>query len=249
MNLLIPMGSSSKFFPSEEFCFPKPLIEVMGKPIIERVIENLTKNLVFNKVIYIVREDECNQFNLDYSLKLISPINSAIVKIKNETEGALCSALFSIDQINDNQPLIIANSDQIFIGGIASVVESFLASENDAACITFDSVHPRWSYVKANAECQVLEAAEKRPISRNAIAGIYLYKKGSEFINAAFASIKRGAKINGSFFIAPVFNELILAGKIVVHYPVSNQTYHSFYSPQKISEFELFLKDSKIENF
>jgi len=242
MNLVIPIASNSKFFCIEDYVYPKPLIEIMGLPMIEHVIKNITQEKDFDKIIFIVNQEECDKFHLDNTLNLLSPIKPEIIKLRTDTQGALCSVLLSIEHINNDQPLIISNADQIFDQGIMDYFERFTTSDLDAACLTFSSVHPRWSYVKENEMGLVIETAEKRPISRHAIAGLYLYKKGSDFIQCGMTSIKRGASIDGKYFIAPVFNEYVLSGKKVGHYSVPNEQYHTFYSPQKIEEYESSLK-------
>lgn len=238
MNLVIPIASGSNFFKIEEFGYPKPLIEIMGRPMIQHVIENITKGIPLNKVIFIVKQDECEKYHLDRTLNLLSPIAPIIIKVRGDTQGALCSVLLAIDDIYVDMPLIIANADQIFDGGISTVATSFINGEFDAACIVFDSVHPRWSYVRLNHEGMVVEAAEKNPISRNAIAGLYLYKSGKEFIKNSMNTIKAGSSTDGKYFISSVFNEYVLSGKSVGCFPISNQDYHSFYTPQKIYEYE-----------
>ena len=245
MNLVIPIASSSKFFNIEEYGYPKPLIEIMGMPMIEHVIKNITHGNSFKKIIFIVQQDECDRFHLDSSLNLLSPIKPEIIKLRSDTQGALCSILLSIEHINNDQPLLISNADQIFDRGIANYVERFNISDLDAACLTFSSVHPRWSYVKESDAGLVIETAEKRPISKHAIDGIYFYKKGFDFIQNSMTSIKRGASIDGKYFIAPVFNEYVLSGKRVGHYAVPNEHYHTFYSPQKIEEYESSLKQNQ----
>ena len=242
MNLVIPIASNSKFFSIEDYGYPKPLIEIMGLPMIEHVIKNITQEKDFDEIIFIVNQEECDKFHLDNTLNLLSPIKPEIIKLRTDTQGALCSVLLSIEHINNDQPLIISNADQIFDRGIMDYFERFTTSDLDAACLTFSSVHPRWSYVKENEMGLVIETAEKRPISRHAIAGLYLYKKGADFIQHGMTSIKRGASIDGKYFIAPVFNEYVLSGKKVGHYSVPNEQYHTFYSPQKIEEYESSLK-------
>jgi len=242
MNLVIPIASNSKFFNLEEYGYPKPLIEIMGTPMIERVIKNITQGKHFNKIIFIVRQEDCNQFHLDNTLNLLSPIKPEIIKLRADTQGALCSVLLAIEFIDNDQPLLICNADQIFDQGIANYIERFTASDLDAACLTFSSVHPRWSYVKENNEGLVIEATEKRPISKHAIAGVYLYKKGADFVQNAMASIKHDSSVDGKYFIAPVFNAYVLSGKKVGHYSLSNDQYHSFYSPQKIEEYTSNIK-------
>ncbi|WP_114638098.1 glycosyltransferase family 2 protein [Polynucleobacter necessarius] len=242
MNLVIPIASSSKFFSLEEFGYPKPLIEIMGIPMIEHVIKNITYCNSFKKIIFILQQDECDRFHLDSTLNLLSPIKPEIIKLRADTKGALCSVLLAVEHINQNESLLISNADQIFDRGIAEHLQQFASSSLDAACLTFSSVHPRWSYVKTNGDGLVIETAEKRPISKHAIAGIYWYRKGSEFVQSGMASIKNGSCVEGKYFISPVFNEYVLSGKKVGYYAVPNEQYHTFYSPQKIEEYESSLK-------
>jgi dTDP-glucose pyrophosphorylase len=150
MNLVIPIGSSSKFFSIEEYGYPKPLIEVMGKPMIEHVIANVTQGIHFSKIIFIVKQDECQKFHLDNTLNLLSPIKPQIIQLQSDTQGALCSVLLAIEHIDNDEPLMISNADQIFDGGIERELKTFMECDLDAACLTFESVHPRWSYVRVN---------------------------------------------------------------------------------------------------
>lgn len=239
MNLLIPIASFSKFFNLDDYGYPKPLIEISGKPMIQHVIENITKNQKFKKIIFVVKQDECDKYHLDSVLNLVSPVLPEIVKLRADTQGALCSVLLAVQHIYNDEPLIISNADQIFDGGLDKYFDDFLNSDLDAACLTFGSVHPRWSYVRCAEDGRVVETAEKRPISKKAIAGLYMYKKGKDFAKYGMDSIKHGSSIEGKYFISPVFNEYILAGEKVGYFEVDDGTYHTFYSPQKIEEYEL----------
>ena len=245
MNLVLPISSPSKFFNIKDYFYPPPLIEVMGRPIIQHVVENITSNLLINKIIYIVRDDECEAYSLDSTLRLLSPVNSEIIKLRGDTRGALCSVLLAIDHINNSNALIIANADQIFQQPIADSVSKFTDSDFDAACLTFQSVHPRWSYIREDECGNVIETAEKRPISKNAIAGFYMYKKGSDFIRHGMSAIRRGPNFGDSFYVSPVFNEFILSGQSVGHFPIPNGSYFSFYSPQKIEEYEISIGSAR----
>lgn len=241
MNLVIPIASNSKFFTIEEYGYPKPLIEIAGKPMIEHVINNLSQGVDFKKIIFIVKQDECDKYHLDNTLNLLSPIKPEIIKLRADTQGALCSVLLAIEHINQAEPLVIANADQLFDDGISALIKKFMASDLDAACLTFNSVHPRWSYVRLDERNLVVETAEKRPISRRAIAGLYMYKRGSDFVEQGMDTIKHGTSIDGQYFISPVFNEYVLANKKVGHYEVANDSYHTFYSPQKLGDYEALL--------
>lgn len=245
MNLVIPIGSTSKFFPVEEYFYPQSLIEIRGKPIIQHVIENITLGTTFDKVIFLVREEDCIKYHLDKTLNLLSP-KCIVIKLRGNTMGALCSVLLAIEHIFNDSPLFISNADQIFTIRIDKKINEFMESHLDAACLTFNSVHPRWSYIRLDEKGYVVETAEKRPISQLAIAGFYMCKHGTDFIRFAMNAIRHGATTNGAFYISPVFNEFILEGKTVGHFQVPNNSYHTFYDPQKIKDYEDLMLNSKL---
>jgi dTDP-glucose pyrophosphorylase len=239
MILIIPIASPSKFFNIDDYGYPQYLIEIMGKPMIQYVVENLCNENLFKKIIFIVKDEDCRRYHIDNTLKLITPIEPTIIKLKSDTMGALCSVLLAIELIDDG-PLVISNGDQIIDDGVSTYIKNFLSDNHDAGCLTFSSVHPRWSYVRTDENSFVIETAEKNPISQDAIAGIYFYRSGQDFTKLAMKSIKNRASTDGKYFISSVFNEYILDGYSVVHFPIKNSKYHTLYNPQKIEEFELF---------
>ncbi|MBO6505395.1 MAG: glycosyltransferase family 2 protein [Kordiimonadaceae bacterium] len=241
MKILVPIAGKSSFFPEKDYPFTKPLVEVGGVTMIERVVNNLRTVAADAEFVFVVSQEDVAQFSLDNTLNLLTYHKCEVVILKGETRGALCSCLMAIDHIHTDKELVIANGDQILELDLSLAVESFRRHSNVAGVITFESVHPRWSYVRLDDDQNVIQAEEKKVISRNAIAGFYYFSKGCEFVDAAMASIKADRAVSGSFFIAPALNELILQGKTVGSYVISNERYHSLYSPSKISEYEDFM--------
>jgi NDP-sugar pyrophosphorylase family protein len=146
INILIPMAGKNQYFPEGEFPFPKPLIEIGSKTMIERVIENLTTAGENVNFIFVISSEDCRKFHLDNTLYIITRGHGHIVRLDSETQGSACSALMAIEYIASDAPLLIANGDQIFDKPISEMIDSF--SSADAGVVTFDSVHPRWSYVR-----------------------------------------------------------------------------------------------------
>ena len=237
INILIPMAGNYPVADSSENYFPSPLIEIGGKPLIELIINNLSSIKGKKKFIFIVKEEDCDKFYLDNTLKLLNE-SCEIIKLRKNTQGAACSSLMGIEHINNNDELIIVNSNQIIDVDYNKVLAHFERNNFDAGAICFESVHPKWSYIRLDENNNVVETAEKRPISKNAIAGFYYFNKGESFVNASFEMILNSRKINGLFFIAPTFNELILANKRIGIYKINNDCFHSFYTAKKITEFE-----------
>ncbi len=239
LNVLIPLAGQSAFFEGADHPFPKPLVEFLGKPMIQHVVENLS-SLQGGRVrfIFVLREEECRKFHLDSTLRLLAGNDAVILKLQNATQGAACSALLAVEYIGNDEPLLIANADQLFELDLDPYIRRFRGGEADAGCLYFDSVHPRWSYARIEGEDDIVETAEKRPISRNAIAGFYYFARGQLFVDAAKRSVRKDASVNGQYFVAPVFNELILDNRRLKGYAIPKERYHTFYSPQKIEEYE-----------
>lgn len=245
INVLIPIAGKSLYFSESEYPFPKPLIEIGNKTIIERVIDNLSSvesEVQFN---FVLNSTDCRRFHLDSTLNIITDHRCKIVRLENETKGAACSALMAIGNIANESPLIIANSDQLFDDPVKDLISQL--ADADAGVVTVESVHPRWSYVRLDEQGLVVETAEKRPISRNAIAGLYYFRHGKDFVDAAMRSIQKGSSVNGNFYIAPTLNELILQGRKIRTVKVHTSRYHTFYTPQKIKEYEETLRHTGLQ--
>lgn len=236
LKILIPLAGKNQFFSESEYPFPKPLIEFNGKTMIEHLIENFNTINEEKQFIFIVNTEDCKQYHLDNVLNILTDHQCKIIKLDNETKGAACSAMMAVEYIDNDEPLIISNADQLFDIKLQLVIDSF--KDSDAGVITFESIHPRWSYIRLNGENKVIETAEKRPISKSAIAGFYFFTRGRDFINASSKMIKKDANVNGSYFISPSLNELVLENKLIDIYKIDNQKYHTFYTPSKIKEYE-----------
>lgn len=239
LNILLPLAGPNTFFDSREYPFPKPLIDVLGIPMIERVINNLNAISENKRYIFLIRNEDCSKFHIDNTLRLLTGDSAIIIKVQGDTKGALCSALLAINHIENSDQLLIANSDQIFTKNLPAYFESVKNIDGDAACMTFSSIHPRWSYVKIDENRVIIQASEKNPISKHAVAGMYYFKRGEDFVKAAKSSIVKDASTDGKFFISSAINELILMGKRAISVEIKNSDYVSFYTPQKIAEYEM----------
>ena len=233
INILLPAMGTSAFF--KDAYFPKPLTEINGKTMIEMVVDNY-KDLEPKNFIFVFGEDDCKKFHIDASVKLLTPV-SQVIKLSHQTAGALCTCLMAIDYVNDEVPLIIANSDHIINVDYRDVIHHFDEISADAGVITFSNIHPRWSYARIDGD-EVVEVAEKRPLSRNAIAGFYYYRRGQDFVGAAKKALLKQNNLDGKYYISASMNELILIGKKVGYFEIKKEQYKSFYSPAKIKEYE-----------
>ena len=208
LNVLIPMAGAGSRFEAAGYTFPKPLIEVKKKPMIQVVIENLNIDANF---IYVVQKSHREKYNLDTLLGLLTP-GCKIVEVDGITEGAACTALLAKEHINNNNPLFFANSDQFVEWDSNEFMYKMQETNADGGIVTFNATHPKWSFAKVDKQGLVTEVAEKNPISDIATVGYYYWKKGSDFIKYAEQMINKDIRVNNEFYVCPVFNQAIDSG-------------------------------------
>jgi len=208
MNVLIPMAGHGSRFAQAGYSFPKPLIEVHGKPMIQVVVDNLAVEANF---IFVVQKEHREKYNLDSMLNLITP-GCKIVEVEGVTEGAACTTLLAKEFIDNNEPLVIANSDQFVEWNSLDFFYKMNEQKLDAGIVSFEATHPKWSYAKTDENGFVTEVAEKNPISNIATVGIYYWKHGSDYVRFAEQMIENNVRVNNEFYVCPVFNEAIKSG-------------------------------------
>ena len=236
LNVLIPMAGEGSRFTKAGYTFPKPLVEINKKPMIQFVIENLALDANF---IFLVRKEHEKKYNIVSLLKVLAP-NCKIVIVNKLTEGAACTTLLAKKLINNDNPLIIANSDQFIEWNSSKTMYKFISKKVDGGILTFDSIHPKWSYAKTDKDGNVLEVAEKKVISNHATVGVYFWKKGSDYVNYAQKMIKKNIRVKNEFYVCPVFNEAIKDNKKIII-----ENVYEMWGLGTPEDLELFLKEKK----
>lgn len=231
MNILIPMAGAGSRFQEAGYTFPKPLIEVNGKPMIQAVVENLN---IDGNYIFVVQEEHYIKYNLQYLLNLVAP-NCKIVCVNGVTEGAACTTLLAEQYINNDEPLLLSNSDQYVMWDSNEFMYSMMGDNIDGGILTFEAIHPKWSFVRLNNEGFVCEVAEKKPISNKATVGIYYWGRGSDYVKYANQMISKNVRTNNEFYVCPVFNEAIQDGKIIKHFQIDKM--YGLGTPEDLNTF------------
>ena len=217
LNVLIPMAGAGSRFEKAGYTFPKPLIDVNGKPMIQVVVDNLNLDANF---IYVVQTSHRKKYNLDTLLNLITP-NCKIIEVDGITEGAACTALLAKEYIDNDNPLFFANSDQFVEWSSSDFMYKMQETNFDGGIVTFKSTHPKWSFAKLDENNFVSMVAEKNPISDLATVGYYFWKNGADFVKYAEQMINNNIRVNNEFYVCPVFNEAINDGKKIITFNAS----------------------------
>ena len=239
------MSGSSQAFKDAGYAYPKNLVEIGGKPLVQRVLEHMRPlQSLGARLVCVLRHDENRKHHTGAVIHLIEP-TAEVVELNADTSGAACSALMAVEHVNNAHPLIIVNGDQLLLDiDLVSVVRDFQQRSLDGGVIVFEDIHPRWSFVKCDEQGLVVETAEKRPISNLATAGFYYFAKGSDFVLAATEMIKKDAQVGGLFYICPAYNELILRQRRIGVHVISRQSYRSLAAPSDVHTYEARLTQS-----
>lgn len=243
INIVIPMAGAGSRFAKAGYKKPKPFIDVLGKPMICHVLDNL--NMPGAKFILLARQE-----HYDNELETITWIkdnyNVEFVLIDKLTEGAACTVLHAHRLINDKTPLLIANSDQIVDMNIADYINDSDNRNLDGSVLCFKDpeLNPKWSFAKIDNDGCITEIKEKQPISEYATVGIYYFAKGTSFVENAIDMFVRNERVNNEFYVAPVYNYAIQRGEKFGIYNIGFSQMHGTGTPADLDKYIEF-KTSK----
>lgn len=242
MNVVIPMAGLGSRFALEGYEKPKPFIDVNGRPMIVRVLENLAIPDAFYYLIarkeHLTAEQEIvRSIEKDYPVQFIS--------IDKLTEGTACTVLFAREYINNSIPLLIANSDQIIDSDINDFILDARTRGLDGSILTFidNELNPKWSFAEIDSDGLVLRVKEKEAISNVATVGIYLFSKGSDFVDGALDMIINNDRVNNEFYTCPVYNYLTQKSKKIGVYHIEQQNMHGIGIPKDLESYLLKVRN------
>jgi dTDP-glucose pyrophosphorylase len=236
MNVLILAGGQADFN-SDDGNYPLCLAEIDGTPLIQHLVQACV-DLGPIHFIVALRELDIREYHLDNIVSLLAPA-ADIVSVADSTRGAACTALLATGYIDNDDELLIINGNEILDVAFSTIVSSFKNRELDAGTVTFSSIHPRYSYVRLSQDDLVVEAAEKRPISRHATVGFYWFARGKDFVRGVQSMIYKDASVNDTFYICPVLNELVLAQARIGIFPIETNKYHPLKTARQLMQVDV----------
>lgn len=211
VNIVVPMAGAGSRFAKAGYKLPKPLIEILGKPMIKLVIENLTPKKYESRFIFLCQKDHLARFDLKNKLQSWSP-NSEVVVVDGLTEGAACTVLLARQYINNDVPLLIANCDQYVDCSMDDFLDAWFENCHDGMIMTMTADDPKWSFVGFDESGKPSRVVEKEVISSEATVGIYGYTRGKDFVRTAEGMIARNERVKNEFYVAPTYNQMISEG-------------------------------------
>lgn len=235
LNIVVPMAGRGQRFLDAGHIEPKPLIKVHGVPMIRLVIDNLTPACP-HRFHFLLQRDHATEHGLDQMLQDWAP-DCSVTLVDGVTEGAACTVLLARDLIDNDDSLMIANCDQY----IDADIDDYLATQGDAdgLIMTMWADDPKWSFVRRDETGRVSGVVEKTVVSNEATVGIYNYRRGCDFVGAADAMIAANLRVNGEFYVAPAYDQLIAAGATIACHSIGRvgAGMHGIGTPADLQEF------------
>jgi dTDP-glucose pyrophosphorylase len=186
--------------------------------------------LIDFQLIFIVLESDLN-----IELNDILKQKGKIITLEQITDGAVSSTLKASSLINNENPLIIVNCDQYIEWDINKFITK--AKNFDGSVVVFKSNNIHHSFISKRRR-KIIRVEEKIAISNLACGGIYYYRSGKDFVTMAKKYIDRGLRTNGEFYISPIFNEYIGAGKVITFFKVKKSKIHMLGTPEEVAVFK-----------
>ena len=239
INVVIPAAGVGSRFVKAGYDLPKPFVDVLGIPMIERVLRNLT--FPGARFILISREEHLKQYAAAFE-SIKRKHHAEIVAAERVTEGAACTVLLAARLLNNDAPLLIANSDQIVDMDVTAYMQDSKHRGLDGSILTFPSDHPKWSYAKLDKDDLVSEVKEKVVISDKATVGIYYFERGRDFVDSTCEMIANNDRMNNEFYVCPAYNYAIKSGLRIGVYDIAEESMHGMGTPQDLEQYIAFLK-------
>lgn len=241
INIVIPMAGDGRRFQIAGYKKPKPFIDVNGKTMIERVLDNLympnARFILIARKSHMLDEPEA-------VARISNKYNVIFIPIDKKTEGSACTVLFARKYINNDIPLILANADQLIDINIKNFIKRTKVRVLDGNIITFydDGSNPKWSYTEIDKNGLVKRTEEKVAISTQATVGIYYFAHGKDYVDGALDMIVNNDRIKNEFYNCPIYNYLIREKKSIGIYEIERKQMHGLGTPE---DLEKYLKEIK----
>jgi dTDP-glucose pyrophosphorylase len=223
MNLItLAAGMGTRLIKRSQI--PKPFQIVKGKSIIEWSLTSyqyfINKRIINVKNLYfVILKEHIKKFDAINRLKKIFGDSIKIIVIPKLTSGPADTARIALKKINNNNPIIINDSDHYFNGNALfnEIIKIKKTKEVYGIINTTNtnSKKPNWSYINENDKGKLIGVKEKdiKLAQSNArgIIGSYFFSNKKIFLNEANKIIKTSN--NKEFFISEVINNLIKKNK------------------------------------
>lgn len=228
-QIVVPMAGAGTRFADAGYTFPKPLVDVAGRPMIQAALDSLR---IDGDFIFLAQKEHIARYSMESLLHLLRP-KSTVIPVDELTEGAACTVALAESHLDVNRPVLVVNSDQVVRWDVGRFIWS--TERVDGLIATHTATHPKWSFVELDQDEKVTRVVEKDPISSLATVGIYWWRSAELLLRSIDEMIASNDRTNGEFYLAPTYNYAITSGAEVRTFSVDRM--HGVGTPEDLQEY------------
>jgi NDP-sugar pyrophosphorylase family protein len=216
MIVVVPMSGKGLRFREFGIEAPKPLIVCKGRWLVEWSLMSVKLELA-SRLIFIILKEHEHQYGVADRLRRKYGSKCHCLLEQSPT-GAASTVLLAREYLDTAEDIIVKDCDGYLVSRVHDTIDSYRDDTVSGVLPTVDLPGDRWSFARTNEDEKVLQVAEKERISGHVIAGLYYFRHGHDFVTYAEKMMRRGTQVNGEFYVAPVYQEMIEDGHtIVIH--------------------------------
>lgn len=222
LNVVVLIESGDAFYKTA-YTFPKPLIRIGGKTMIERVVDNLGIDFSCSNVFYVIKA-EYKTSNIEEIINTTTPKNKIV--FTNSAEGTAVSALlFRKELKDDTTPLLVITADKIIKwnnedSGGSLFFYTVNDEKIDSALVGIKG--GRYESVITDSLFPLCVTNITSHSENVCSSGVHYFRKSSEFVKYADRMIASRIRVGKEFVVSYVHNEYIKDKKSVRLFVPSN---------------------------
>jgi beta-phosphoglucomutase-like phosphatase (HAD superfamily)/choline kinase len=232
MNIIIPLCGIGKRFQDAGYDLPKPLIKIMGKTMIEQVLDRL--DVSANDHIIIIYHQSLDEYQFSTIIRERYPYIS-LISLDKRTEGAAETVLYGIQRIQDHhKKTLLIDCDTLYH---IPIIENLRTLHTNATiCFEDHDSHPIYSYVNVK-DGRIIEIKEKEKISNYANTGAYFFQDIHELKDYCQDIIQRNQRYKNEYYISCVIQRMIESGKEFEAIIIKRTQYSSLGTPIELKRY------------
>lgn len=223
------------------------LYNVNKKPILYWALKPLNSINGKKKYTVICLAEDYHDLNLKKVFEIYADGEVEFIILDKPTQGMPCSVLLAAPKLLKSEEILISSLDQFIDVDLNLAIEKFRNNEACSGVWAFKSINKKWSYAIKEEE-RIVEVREKDPISDNALCSLYWFKNSELLIESIKTYLLRGQKVNNSYYLAPVYNEIVLGQGKVLFSDVDANKYFNFFDINEVGKFSMYL-NARENNF
>lgn len=242
MLVFVPMAGFGDRYMRAGYTKPKPLIDIDGRPMIERVLEAFPADV---KLLFGVNRRHAEETEVVSVLRKLRP-RAKIVVLEPHKDGPIQTLLSCAEDLPDDEDVLLNYCDFGVRWSFDAFTKWLDAGKWEGAMTAYRGFHPHslgptlYAYMRNEGD-RVIEIREKHHFTKNkfeeyASSGLYWFRRGADMKRIAREMVASGKRVNGEFYVSMAMQHLIEQGGKVGVYEL--ERFFQWGTPEDLRDYE-----------